>query len=56
MNEHMGMMICMIVTMLFVIIIGIAIIIQTFLQNKMLKEIRRIKASEIDTKQQKKQS
>ncbi len=45
MNEQMGMMICMIVTMLFVIVIGIAIIIQTFLQAKMLKEIRRINSS-----------
>ncbi|MBA3602910.1 MAG: hypothetical protein H0W50_04560 [Parachlamydiaceae bacterium] len=48
MNEQMGMMICMVVTMLFVIVIGIAIIIQTFLQSKMLKEIRRLNASEND--------
>ncbi|MBA3721210.1 MAG: hypothetical protein H0W88_02265 [Parachlamydiaceae bacterium] len=48
MNEQMGMMICMIVTMLFVVVIGIAIIIQTFLQAKMLKELRRLNASEND--------
>ncbi len=48
MNEQIGMMICMIVTMLFVIIIGIAIIIQTFLQAKMLKEIRRLNSNEND--------
>ncbi len=49
MNEQMGMMmICMIVTMLFVIIIGIAIIIQTSLQAKILKELRRLNASEKD--------
>ncbi|HEV8050923.1 MAG TPA: hypothetical protein VGP47_00395 [Parachlamydiaceae bacterium] len=48
MNEQMSMLICMIITMLFVIVIGIAIIIQTFLQAKMLKEIRLLNANEND--------
>ena len=53
MNEHMSMMmdnqemmwmmVCMVATTLFAIIIGILIIIQTFIQAKMLREIRRLK-------------
>jgi hypothetical protein len=38
-QEMMWMMICMIVTTLFALIIGISIIIQTFLQVKILKEL-----------------
>lgn len=41
MNEQM-MMICMVATTLFVILIGVAVVIQTFLQTKILREIRRI--------------
>lgn len=40
-QEMMWMMICMIVTTLFALIIGISIIIQTFLQAKILKELRK---------------
>lgn len=41
MNEQM-MMICMAATAFFVILIGLAVVIQTILQVKMLKELRRI--------------
>lgn len=41
MNEQM-MMICMVATAFFVILIGVAVVIQTFLQAKMLKELRKI--------------
>jgi hypothetical protein len=39
-QEGMWMMICMIATALFVFIIGVCVIIQTFLQAKMLRELR----------------
>lgn len=42
-QEMTWMMICMIVISLFALSIGICVIIQTFLQTKILKEIRRIK-------------
>lgn len=42
MQEGMWMMICMISTAIFVIIIGITVIVQTFLQAKMLRELRKI--------------
>lgn len=42
MQEGMWMMICMISTAIFVIVIGIAVIVQTFLQAKMLRELRKI--------------
>lgn len=41
-QEGTWMMICMIVTVLFVFIIGVCVIIQTFLQIKMLRELRRL--------------
>ncbi len=47
-QEMMWMMICMIVTAIFAFIIGVSIVIQTFIQLKMLKELRRLKAHEND--------
>jgi hypothetical protein len=41
-QEMMWMMICMIATAIFAFIIGISVIIQTFLQAKMLKELRKL--------------
>ncbi|CDZ80189.1 hypothetical protein BN1013_00695 [Candidatus Rubidus massiliensis] len=41
-QEMMWMMICMIVGTLFAVIIGISVIIQTFIQAKMLKELRKL--------------
>lgn len=40
-QESIWMRICMIATTLFSLIIGIAVIIQTFLQAKILKELWR---------------
>jgi hypothetical protein len=42
MQEGSWMMICMIATTIFVVIIGISVILQTILQARMLKELRRI--------------
>lgn len=41
-QEMMWMLICMITTALFAFIIGISVIIQTFIQAKMLKELRKL--------------
>lgn len=41
-QEMMWMMICMITGALFAVIIGISVIIQTTIQAKMLKELRKI--------------
>jgi hypothetical protein len=41
-QEMVWMMICMIATAIFAFIIGISIIVQTFLQAKMLKELRKL--------------
>ncbi len=46
-QEMIGMMICMIVTALFAFIIGISVIIQTFIQAKMLKELRTLNKDNI---------
>lgn len=42
MQEGTWMMLCMIAIVIFVVIIGIAVIVQTFLQARILKELRRI--------------
>ncbi len=47
-QEMIWMMVCMIVTAIFAFIIGISVIIQTFIQLKMLKELRRLKTHEND--------
>ncbi len=41
-QEMMWMMICMRATAIFAFIIGLSVIIQTFIQAKMLKELRRL--------------
>ncbi len=41
-QEMMWMMICMITTALFAVIIGISVVIQTIIQAKMLKELRKL--------------
>ncbi len=41
-QEMMWMMICMSATAIFAFIIGLSVIIQTFIQAKMLKELRRL--------------
>lgn len=40
-QEMMWMMVCMIATVIFAFIISICIIIQTFIQLKMLKQLRK---------------
>lgn len=41
-QEMTWMMICMVATILFAILIGVCVIIQTFFQSKILKEIRKL--------------
>ncbi len=46
-QEMIWMMICMIATALFAFIIGISVIIQTFIQAKILKELRTLNKDNI---------
>lgn len=44
-QEMMWMMICMITAALFAVIIGISVVIQTIIQAKMLKELRKLNSN-----------
>jgi len=42
MNQDMNMMVCMIATGIFSLVILVCVILQSVLQNKILRELRRI--------------